>query len=208
MKNDHLWFGVCFRDYGTNYSGTQRILVMMVRFLTTMSVAAIFHGVRQDSTIGDLTLAFIESMLGFIPMKFIEDFMKQFKPSKIDIDMFKINKTKLDSKHVQKLEEIRSASVAELIAMLCTKITSPTAKSPATATTPATNAAVIDQEEWLALVVFVKQRVLRKLYKYPKCCRKASKIIAITWTVMAATIVYYFAFFLMFHYLDQIIIKI
>ena len=36
LRNDHLWFGLCKRDYGTNYSFNQRIAIMMVRFLTTL----------------------------------------------------------------------------------------------------------------------------------------------------------------------------
>ena len=44
-------------------------------------------------------MAFLESMLGFISMKFIEDFMKQYKPKQIenldknviDLDIYILN---------------------------------------------------------------------------------------------------------------------
>ena len=112
LRNDHLWIHICSSesDYGTNYSGTQRILIMMIRFLITMVVAAIFFG--------DITLAFIKSMLGFIPMFFIQKFMKQYTPSKINKQNNKSIQSSaidLDSIHKQKIQQVRSASHADLL---------------------------------------------------------------------------------------------
>ena len=293
IKNDHIWFGICFRDYGTNYSGTQRILVMMVRFLTTMAVSAVFYGVTQGSQIGDLSMAFLESMLGFIPMKFIEDFMKQYKPKKIEnldknvIDLDMINSI---SNNEQQYQKIKGVSDADLLAMLRLQErpqqphaigaigvagavgASATAGGTANGTTPGgptdgqtnttgangttTSGALLgeleedqdaeyvddliddilnddsldariaadsdgtkptgataggpgangnedlvkgqginSEDEWIALNSLLKQRVLNKLYKYPIWCRKASKIIAISWTIIAATIVTLFCIY-------------
>ena len=47
MRNDHIWWSICFRRHHTSY--------------------------------GDLALAFFESLIGFIAMKFIEDCVGQHK---------------------------------------------------------------------------------------------------------------------------------
>ena len=38
MMNDHLWLGICFRSWGTGYTHTQRIAILMVRLLTTLGM--------------------------------------------------------------------------------------------------------------------------------------------------------------------------
>ena len=58
MMNDHLWLGICFQHYGTSYTHTQRIAILMVRLLTSMAVAALFYARAKDSTIGDISLSF------------------------------------------------------------------------------------------------------------------------------------------------------
>ena len=57
IRNDHLWMGICFRDFGTSYTHTQRISILMVRLLTSMAVAALFYARSKDSAIGDISLS-------------------------------------------------------------------------------------------------------------------------------------------------------
>ena len=42
LRNDHIWFSLCFRDYGTNYNDKQRIAIMMTRWLNTMAVSGMY----------------------------------------------------------------------------------------------------------------------------------------------------------------------
>ena len=42
MKNDHMWFGLCFRNWGTNYTNSQRICIL---FMSVLSI--IFKGARK-----------------------------------------------------------------------------------------------------------------------------------------------------------------
>ena len=81
LRNDHLWLGICCRHYGTHYTDKQRIAVMMVRFLTTLAVSALFYGQAKDTTIGDFSLSLYESLLGFIPMFITSKCIKENKPS-------------------------------------------------------------------------------------------------------------------------------
>ena len=80
MRNEHLWLGICFRDYGTSYTESQRILILMVRVLTSLCVSALFYGRRKESTIGDVSLMLYESLLGFIPMFVVQQLIKRHKP--------------------------------------------------------------------------------------------------------------------------------
>ena len=57
VKNDHLWLGICFRSYGTNYTYTQRLLMIMFRLLISMATAACFFGRAKDRSVGDLSLS-------------------------------------------------------------------------------------------------------------------------------------------------------
>lgn len=56
IKNDNILFGICFRNFGTNYTTTQRLSLLMVRILISMAASAIFFGVSRDSIVGDWTL--------------------------------------------------------------------------------------------------------------------------------------------------------
>ena len=80
IRNDHLWIGICARRYGTHYTHSQRIASLMVRLLSTFCVSALFFGRAKDTTIGDYSLSFYESILGFIPIFFIQTFIKRYKP--------------------------------------------------------------------------------------------------------------------------------
>ena len=57
LRNEHLWLGICFRDYGTHFTHSQRILILMVRLLTTLAVSALFYGKAKNSTVGDISLS-------------------------------------------------------------------------------------------------------------------------------------------------------
>ena len=57
IRNDHLWLGICCRDYGTNFTFAQRIAICMVRLLTSLSIAALFYGRAETSPIGDFSLS-------------------------------------------------------------------------------------------------------------------------------------------------------
>ena len=144
-----------------------------------MAVAAIFFGVSQDSTIGDLSLIFIESMLGFIPMKFIQDFMKQYTPSQLEK---KVSQTSLHDIDVDAAEKLGSMSDAELISTLILERNDEFKAKP-------------ENQDTIKASNEVEERVMRKLYKYPKCCKTGSKIIAICWTMMAAIIVTLFCIY-------------
>ena len=85
-KLDHLWLGICFRQYGTNYNCRQRVAMMMIRLLTTFAVTSLFYGIDKGSTIGDWSLSFYESMLGFIPLFLIEKCIRSRKPTPEEID--------------------------------------------------------------------------------------------------------------------------
>ena len=45
------------RNYGTNYTHSKRIAILMVRLLTTLAVASLFYSQSKDTTIGDITLS-------------------------------------------------------------------------------------------------------------------------------------------------------
>ena len=61
---EHLWLGICFRQFGTNYTCSQRISILMVRLLTSFAVAATFYGVSKGTVVGDFSLMVYESLLG------------------------------------------------------------------------------------------------------------------------------------------------
>ena len=45
MRNDHIWCGLCFRDYGTNFGQGERIAMIMLKFLTSAAVAALLSDI-------------------------------------------------------------------------------------------------------------------------------------------------------------------
>ena len=57
MRNEHLFLGICFRDYGTSYTHSQRIAILMVRVLTSLGVSALFFGRAKNTTVGDISLS-------------------------------------------------------------------------------------------------------------------------------------------------------
>ena len=69
LKNDHLWAGICFRDFGTSYTSTQRIAILCVRLLTTLAVAALFFGRAKESAIGDISLSEFYPYTNTFPLK-------------------------------------------------------------------------------------------------------------------------------------------
>ena len=68
----HTQYTVCFvsnlKYIGTNYTTTQRILLLMVRLLITMAVSSLFYGINRDTFIGDWSLVFYGSLFGWIPV--------------------------------------------------------------------------------------------------------------------------------------------
>ena len=57
LKNDHVWIGLFLRHNGTSYTQTQRILILMVRLLTSMAIGALFYGRAKKTSIGDVSLS-------------------------------------------------------------------------------------------------------------------------------------------------------
>ena len=85
IRNDHIWFGICFRQNGTNYTTIQRLSVLCVRLLITMSVSALFFGINRKSFVGDYTLLFYESFFGWIPVFLIGSCVEWRKPHESDM---------------------------------------------------------------------------------------------------------------------------
>ena len=57
LNSDHLWLGICFRSFGTGYTHTQRIAILMVRLLISLCIVALFYGRAKQTPIGDLSLS-------------------------------------------------------------------------------------------------------------------------------------------------------
>ena len=120
--NDHIWIGVCMRNYGTSYTHAQRISILMVRLLSTMCIAALFFGRAKDTVIGDISLTLYESFLGFLPMYFLQKWITQHKPG-----IRKHNEKELAQWGVMpNLSAIKSASVGNSEK---SQITSPSSES-------------------------------------------------------------------------------
>ena len=105
LRNDHIWLGICCRNQGTHYSHNQRISVMMVRLLTTMAVCALFYGRSKGNTVGDISLLFYESIMGFIPMFILEKLIKDRTPTSNEFEKHKNYDEK--EKHLSKLQDIK-----------------------------------------------------------------------------------------------------
>ena len=91
LRNARLWLGVCVRDY----TYIQRISILMVRLLTSIAIAALFFGRSKDTVIGDISLTFFESVLGFVPMFLIQRFITKYKPN-----MTRTNSTEIEMSNV------------------------------------------------------------------------------------------------------------
>ena len=66
LKNNHYVLAVCMRDYGTNWSGPQRILCFLSSVVTMMSINAAYYGrmdVQYDTMKMDVLLNFWYSSL-------------------------------------------------------------------------------------------------------------------------------------------------
>ena len=62
LLNDHVWFGICFRHNGTSFTDTQRFIILLIRLLTLLAVAALFYGREQETFIGDISLSSVCSL--------------------------------------------------------------------------------------------------------------------------------------------------
>ena len=80
LRSDHIWFGICCRYNGTSFTDTQRIIILMIRALTSMACAAIFYARSKGTAIGDITLTLYESLLGLIPTFLMKHIIKYYKP--------------------------------------------------------------------------------------------------------------------------------
>ena len=59
LKCDHIWLGICCRSWGTSYTYTQRIAILMIRLLTSLAVGALFYGRAKATVIGDISLSLV-----------------------------------------------------------------------------------------------------------------------------------------------------
>ena len=68
--------------------------MMMLRLLNTMAIAAVFYGSSNGTFIGDISLSFIESLLGFIPMFALKMLIVRRRPTTKEIKKYSIEKAK------------------------------------------------------------------------------------------------------------------
>lgn len=97
MKNDHVIFGLCFRQRGTSYTHKQRVSVLLARFLSTCAVSAIFFGVSKDTIFGDISLAFWEAAVGWLPMVIMTQLIKRHKPKERETEDLAIKRLRSES---------------------------------------------------------------------------------------------------------------
>ena len=206
-----------FRSHGTSFTTRERVAIIMIRLLTTMSVTAAFYGRSKSTIIGDFSLAFYESILGFLPMKFIEDCIKSHKPiskKKINQDL---NKHIENTSATNKLDEnmrttLRGAETNDLIDLLAQeqqfnaeldRLSSMRSTSSAGSVggnnqgdnygddvdkMPDLPPETVEEIARVTAIAEVRSRVISKNYKCPYCCRKCAWCIIIFWTLIAAAI--------------------
>ena len=81
IKNDNLWFGLCFRDLGTNLNNKQRIVLLSVKISITTAMAAIFYATSNGSTVGDWINTGYQSLFSFIIFYLLKILFKKRQPS-------------------------------------------------------------------------------------------------------------------------------
>ena len=67
LRNEHIYLSLCCRDFGTNFTTTQRLCVLMIRLLITMSLSALYYGYNRTQSgtiVRSWTLIFWESLFG------------------------------------------------------------------------------------------------------------------------------------------------
>ena len=120
MRNDHVWYGICCRNKGTSFTNKQRILMMMLRLLTTMAVSSVFYGSSNETIVGEITLALYESLLGFIPIFVLKRIIVRRRPTSKELEEYrskKMNKMKIKlDKHTKsnsksKIMHLKSNSI-------------------------------------------------------------------------------------------------
>ena len=134
LKNEHLWFGICFRNFGTSYTYTQRISILMIRFLVTLSTSALFYGRAKNRAIGDVSLMMYESLLGFLPIFIIKRCIKRHKPGINEWEVDKhgnVNNTSIIGKYSNDEHEMAMFATLQLTKIKRNSVKSVSIKSPA-----------------------------------------------------------------------------
>ena len=113
MQNNHAWFGICCRYRGTNYTSKERISILMLRMLISMSVGAVFYGsANTESRVNPYVVGFIESLVGWLPVYMISYCIKKSLPKNLP-SMSEINLT------LKSQESVISSTVTAIGASSC-----------------------------------------------------------------------------------------
>eukprot|EP01084_Bolivina_argentea_P085497 154520_1 len=83
IRNDHTVLSVFQRTAGTNYSARQRLGCLFLYISLTMAATAIFYGVEQAASFGDVSASFCISLLSTFPVLFIKKLFQKSKPKEI-----------------------------------------------------------------------------------------------------------------------------
>jgi len=84
--NNHPIFGIWLRDYGTNYTGHQRLIVVFAGLGTALATEALFYGITWSQPIEELlTTAVVSVLVGIFPL-FAKFTIKRHKTKFLDED--------------------------------------------------------------------------------------------------------------------------
>ena len=95
MRNDHILWGICCRNKGTSYTNRQRISMLMLRLLTSMAVAALFYAQTSSTFVGEISLSFYESLIGFIPIFVLKQLIVRRRPTSKELEKYSMKKVKI-----------------------------------------------------------------------------------------------------------------
>lgn len=85
LRNNHLWMGICCRDYGTNFTSTQRVFILSVKMSSMMAAAALFYGYAATSDVQDWMTIFYQSLCGFIVYYFLKFLIIERVPREVKV---------------------------------------------------------------------------------------------------------------------------